>query len=161
MAKFEKKRGKSKPEISTASLPDIIFILIFFFMVVTVMREVELMVDQKIPEATELTKIQKKSLVSYIYIGRPIKKYAGKFGTAPLIQMNDAFGSKDEIARYIEEERFLVKKKMGEKFISKMIVSLRVDSKVKMGIVSDVKLELRKVNATKVNYSAIPSGKKE
>ena len=74
MAKFEKKMGKATPAISTASLPDIIFILLFFFMVVTVMREMEIKVENRLPQATELTKLERKSLVSFIYIGAPTKK---------------------------------------------------------------------------------------
>ena len=74
MSKFRKKGGKSTPAISTASLPDIIFMLLFFFMVVTVMRESELKVQVQVPQATELTKLEQKSLVNYIYIGKPTKK---------------------------------------------------------------------------------------
>ena len=69
MSKFSKKRGKSKPEISTASLPDIIFMLLFFFMVVTVLRDATLKVSVSTPNASELTKLEKKSLVNYLYIG--------------------------------------------------------------------------------------------
>lgn len=75
MAHFQKKRGKSTPGISTASLPDIIFMLLFFFMVVTVMREGERMVQVVTPQATQLEKLEKKSLVNTIYIGRPTQKY--------------------------------------------------------------------------------------
>ncbi len=152
MAKFEKKRGKTTPAISTASLPDIIFILLFFFMMVTTMREMEIKVENKLPSATELTKLEKKSLVSYIYIGSPKGKYAQKFGTAPRIQLNDAFYYVDDIIQFVETERA----KIDEKLISKMTFSLRVDQKVKMGIISDVKQEMRKANALKLNYSAIP-----
>jgi len=149
MAKFEKKRGKTTPEISTASLPDIIFILLFFFMVVTVMREMELKVKVIPPKATELNKLEKKSLVSYIYIGPPIARYTKTLGTAPRIQLNDVFATKEDIAAFIESERA----KVDEKLIPLMTTSLRVDKDVKMGIVSDVKWELRKVNALKLNYS--------
>ncbi len=151
MSKFKQKQGKATPEISTASLPDIIFILLFFFMVVTVMRELEIMVENKLPEATELTKLQKKSLVSYIYVGKPLKKYEPKMGTAPRIQLNDQFKDVDDVPSFIESERA----KMTELTKSKLIVALRVDQKVKMGIISDVKEKLRDVNALKINYSAL------
>ena len=151
MSKFKQKQGKATPEISTASLPDIIFILLFFFMVVTVMRKLEIMVENKLPEATELTKLQKKSLVSYIYVGKPLKKYEPKMGTAPRIQLNDQFKDVDDVPSFIESERA----KMTELTKSKLIVALRVDQKVKMGIISDVKEKLRDVNALKINYSAL------
>ena len=72
MAKFRKEGGKETPAISTASLPDIVFMLLFFFMVSTTMREVLVMVDNGMPEAKEVTKLEKKSLVSNIFIGKPI-----------------------------------------------------------------------------------------
>ena len=75
MSKFKKDDGKGTPAISTASLPDIVFMLLFFFMVSTTMREVTLMVRMTLPQATELSKLEKKSLVSYIYIGTPHTQY--------------------------------------------------------------------------------------
>jgi len=154
MSKFEKKRGKTMPEISTASLPDIIFILLFFFMVVTVMRDTELKVENRLPRATELTKLVKKSLVSYIYIGRPTKKYAKLLGTAPRIQLNDGFYTKEDIGQFVATER----EKLPENRQKFMIFALRIDKAVTMGIVSDVKTELRKADALKINYSALPRG---
>ena len=157
MAKFKKDGKKETPAISTASLPDIIFILLFFFMVVTVMRESELKVKNRIPNATELTKLVKKSLVSYIFIGEPIPKYAEELGTAPRIQLNDEFASLDDIGPFIYDER----EKIAEKQQPAMTVALRIDREVKMGIVSDVKIELRKANALKINYSATPRAVKD
>ena len=152
MAKFKKKRGNSTPEISTASLPDIIFILLFFFMVATVMRENTLKVQLRYTKATELQKLERKSLVSYIYIGKPTKQYEAELGTAPRIQLNDAFADKNEIIQFIENERA----SRDPRLVKFMTTSLRVDKETKMGIVSDVKQELRKANALKVNYSATP-----
>lgn len=150
MAKFSSKRKKTKPAISTASLPDIIFMLLFFFMVTTVMREVELKIKVKVPEATELKKLEKKSLVSYIYIGKPLPKYRKLFGSEPRIQLNDAFAQVSDIQQYIINER----KDHNEKEIPLLTTSLKVDENVTMGIVTDVKQELRKINALKINYSA-------
>ena len=152
MAVIRKKGGKETPAISTASLPDIIFILLFFFMVATVMRETDMLVDVRPVKATELQKLEKKSLVSYIYVGSPSLKHREKYGTAPKIQLNDAFGDVDDIKTFIENER----SKVNEKLIPAMTTSLRVDKEVKMGIVTDIKQELRKVNALKINYSAVP-----
>jgi biopolymer transport protein ExbD len=149
---IRKKGERDMPAISTASLPDIIFILLFFFMVATVMRETDMLVNIKPAKATELKKLEKKSLVSYIYVGPPTEKYQEKYGTAPKIQLNDAFAEKEDIIQFIEDER----SKVNEKLIPQMTTSLRVDRDVKMGIVTDIKQKLRRASALKVNYSAVP-----
>lgn len=138
------------PKISTASLPDIIFMLLFFFMVATVLRETDLKVKVIVPQATELQKLEKKSLVSYIYIGPPLPQYQAKFGTAPRIQLNDVIATVEDVGLFVENER----SQLPEKLRPYMTISLRVDTGVRMGIVTDVKQELRKANALKVNYSA-------
>ena len=148
MAKF-RRTGKNKMQaISTASLPDIVFMLLFFFMVTTVMREVSLIVRIKIPDATEIQKLEKRSLVSYIYIGKPVN--TGLYGTAPRIQLNDAYANVNQIREFISSER----DKLNEYDKKLMTVSLKVDKNVEMGIVTDVKQELRKASALKINYSA-------
>ncbi|QQS28549.1 MAG: biopolymer transporter ExbD [Sphingobacteriales bacterium] len=149
---IRKKGTRELPPLSTASLPDIVFMLLFFFMVSTTMRDSEIMVQIRPVKATELTKLEKKSLVSYIYIGPPNQQYREKFGTAPRIQLNDAFATDKDIRLFIENERA----KLDEKLASQMTVSLRVDKDVKMGIITDLKQELRKSNALKLNYSAVP-----
>lgn len=150
MGKFQKKRGKSTPEVSTASLPDIIFMLLFFFMVVTVLRDSELKVNNNVPYATELTKLEKKSLVNYIYIGKPLKNYQAQYGTKPAIQLGDKFSSVEDIPLFLEKHRSTV----DERQIPGINTSLRVDGDVTMGIVTDVKTKLRKSGQLKVNYSA-------
>ena len=150
MSKFAKKRGKSKPEISTASLPDIIFMLLFFFMVVTVLRDASLQVAVSTPQATELTKLEKKSLVNYLYIGRPIKQYQSLYGTKPRLQLGDKISNIHDIPIFLEKHRV----KLPENQRTQITSSLRIDGKVTMGIVQDVKTELRKSNQLKVNYSA-------
>lgn len=150
MAKFAKKMKGGSPAISTASLPDIIFMLLFFFMVSTSMKEVEYKVKITVPNATEAKKIQNKSLVSYVYVGSPIKSMQGKYGTKPVIQLNDQIGKIEDIQRYVEEER----SKRPEADVPKMTFSLKVDENADMGIVNDIKQELRKVQALKINYSS-------
>lgn len=150
MALFEKKRGSTSSTISTASLPDIIFMLLFFFMTVTVMRSSELKVNVNIPEATELTKLEKKSLVNFIYIGTPIGSYREQRGTSPQIQLGDKFASQTDIPLFLENHKLRV----PEAQHPQIITSLKVDKDMTMGIVSDVKLELRKYEQLKVNYSA-------
>lgn len=149
---FRKKGGKKTPKISTASLPDIVFMLLFFFMVSTVMREAETLVNIKYPKATELQKLEKKSLVSYIYVGPPTKTHQAKYGSAPRIQINDKFiDDVKELRTFIQNERAA----KPEKLQNKMTTSLKVDGDTKMGVLTEIKKELRKVGALKINYSAV------
>lgn len=150
---FERKRKKSSPGISTASLPDIVFMLLFFFMVATVMREVELKVEVaagSLPQATEIKKLEKKSLVSYIYVGKPKSAFVNMYGSEPRIQLNSSFADVADIRDYIVAEREL----RDEAEIPFMTTSLKVNENTKMGIVTDIKQELRKASALKINYSA-------
>lgn len=155
MAHFKKKRGKSTPAISTASLPDIIFMLLFFFMVVTVMREGERMVQVVVPQATQLEKLQKKSLINTIYIGRPTQKYQPIYGTKPRVQLDDKFSNhlEGDIALFLEQHKL----KVNEQLWGQIITSIKADRDVTMGIVTDVKTALRKANQLKINYSATPN----
>lgn len=150
MAKFERKGKKGMPPISTASLPDIVFMLLFFFMVSTTLRETELFVRIKLPEATEVVKLEKKSLVSYIYIGPPAIQYQRVFGTDSRIQLNDSFKTLIDIRDFISAER----EALSEADRAFLTTSLKVDQETRMGIVTDVKQELRKASALKISYSA-------
>ena len=152
MSKFKKKRGNSNPAISTASLPDIIFMLLFFFMVVTVLRNADIKVDVNVPQATELQKLEQKSLVNYLYIGRPKLAYEKTYGTSPRLQLNDKFATVHDIPLFLEQHRI----KVAEAQRPRIFSSLRVDGDVTMGIVQDVKTQLRKSGQLKVNYSAKP-----
>lgn len=153
MARFKTKKGKGTPAINTSSLPDIIFMLLFFFMVTTVMREVTLKVEIKLPKATEVQKLAKKSLVSYIFIGPPVKSKL--YGTNSRIQLNDAFANVDDIQEFVAKERE-ARDEADKKYIT---TSLKVDRMTRMGIVSDVKQELRKAGALKINYSTLKGNK--
>lgn len=148
MSKFKKSSDTSQ-DIPTAALPDIIFMLLFFFMVTTVMRETDIMVKQKLPKATQLTKIERKSLVSYIYIGEP--KNVTLYGDEPKIQTNDVFITTEDVIQFVNQE----KDKLSEVERDQITMSMKVDVDVKMGIISDVQQELRKANARKVLYSSI------
>jgi biopolymer transport protein ExbD len=150
MSKFRNDGKKELPPISTASLPDIVFMLLFFFMVSTTMREVSMKVKMKLPQATELSKLEKKSLVSYIYIGEPLGPFQKTFGKAPRIQLNDQFAGVDEVQDYIIAERE-ARDEAEQPF---MVTSLKIDENTKMGIVNDVKQELRKSAALNINYSS-------
>ncbi len=149
MSKFRKSEKKETPHLSTASLPDIIFILLFFFMISTTIRQQELKIRVHLPAASQIQKLEKKSLVSYIYVGSPLKSYQKIFGTEPRIQLNDAFATTSDIRDYITSER----EARDEKEVPFMTTSLKVDEFTKMGIVTDIKQALRRCNALKINYS--------
>lgn len=124
--------------------------LLFFFMVVTVLRDAELKVKVVTPFATELTKLEEKSLVNYLYIGRPTVQYQKVYGTKPRLQLGDKFSDVREIPLFLEKHKV----KLPENKRDRITSSLRVDGEVKMGIVGDIKTQLRKSGQLKVNYSA-------
>ena len=149
MSKFTKKKGGELPAVNTASLPDIVFMLLFFFMVATTMRETSLMVDNRLPAATEVEKLDKKDLIMYIYAGKPSRNYEAKYGTEARIQLNDKFSEVSDIQAFIASERATKR----EELVPFLTTALKVDSDAGMGVVSDIKQELRKVNALKINYT--------
>lgn len=150
MAKFGRKDKNGMPAISTSSLPDIVFMLLFFFMVTTSMRETETKVVVKLPEASEVAKLDRKDLASYINIGTPVRHLQGQFGTDARIQLNDSFKTVDDIRDFIAAERD-AKSEADRQF---MTVSIKADANIRMGIVTDVKQELRRCSALKIMYSA-------
>jgi biopolymer transport protein ExbD len=148
MGKFNKKKGGELPAISTASLPDIVFMLLFFFMVATVMRENTLMIKNNLPYADQVEKLDKKDLVMYIYAGKPSDAYK-QLGTETKIQLNDKFAEVGDIAAFIAAERASKR----EELVPFLTTALKVDKDANMGTIMDIKQELRKVNALKINYT--------
>ncbi len=149
MSKFKKKKGGELPAISTASLPDIVFMLLFFFMVATVMRDNTLMVTNTLPAADQIKKLDKKDRVIYIYAGQPSARYKDKYGDQPRIQLNDKFAVVSDVGAYILSERAAKR----EELQNVLTTALKVDGDTNMGLISDIKQELRKVNALKINYT--------
>jgi biopolymer transport protein ExbD len=147
MGRFKEKKSAGMPKISTASLPDIVFILLCFFMVSTTMRNATLIVKIRLPNATEVQKLERKSLVSFIYVGQPLK---GMYGTESRIQLNDQFATVDDIQAFIATERE-ARDEADRRFLT---TSIKADRDTRMGIVSDIKQELRKAGAFKINYSS-------
>lgn len=132
--KFEKRRASTKQEIPTASMPDIIFMLLLFFMVTTTLREVEVLVNYSLPEAKAIEKIENKRLISYVWVGKDGR-----------IQINDSLVKLDEIQNIMYAKR---------QALPNVIVSLRVDKNTDMGFVTDIQQELRKAYCLRINYSA-------
>jgi biopolymer transport protein ExbD len=149
MGRF-KKSSREMPELNTSSLPDLIFTVLFFFMMVTTLRDVELKVQFTTPSGTEIERLEKKSLVSFIYIGPPARAYRAVMGSAPRIQLNDKFSEPEHIRDFVVAER----ENMFERDKPFMKVSLKIDKDTHMGIVTDVKQALRKAWALNIVYSA-------
>jgi len=150
MAKFSRKGKGGLPAISTASLPDIVFMILMFFMVSTSMRQTDRMVKVTLPQASEIIKLERKDLASYIYVGTPLNQYQAKYGTDSRIQLNDSFRTIDEIRDFIAAER----ENLSEADRPFMTVSIKADQDTRMGIITDVKQELRRCSALKIMYGA-------
>lgn len=148
MSKF-KKKTKADTNIPTSALPDIIFMLLFFFMVTTVLREQTILVEQKIPQATQLQKIQKKTLISYLYIGKP--KNPSLYGSEPRLQANDALINTSDLVLWVNQQ----KDNLSEAERDQIWISLKADRDVKMGPISDIQFELREADARKLMYASV------
>lgn len=148
MSKFRKKDKGEMPAISTASLPDIVFMLLFFFMVATVMRDNSLMIENSLPSADQVEKLKKDRTI-FIYAGKPNAQYK-QLGTEPRIQFNDAFINVGDIQASVIQGIGT----LNEDLQSRVIIGLKIDKKTNAGLVSDIKQELRKANALKVMYIA-------
>ena len=153
MAKIRRNEKREMPALNTSSLPDIIFMLLFFFMSVTSMKEVTYKVDLKkenMPTVEQLTKLEKKSLVRYIYVGTPLQAYQKQYGTDTRIQLDDQFAEVNEIGEYIINERSTMK----EEEQNKLTVSIKADKDTRMGVITEIKQELRRAYALKISYAA-------
>lgn len=153
MIRFRKK-SHDVPELNTSSLPDLIFSVLFFFMIVTHMRQVTLKVECRVPQGKNLTRLTKKSAVSHIYIGKPTKDLQGKYGKKTQIQLNDKLATAPEVMDYMAAE----KKRMSAEDQRLMTVSIKADKDTKMGVITDVKQALRQAKAIKISYSAVEKG---
>lgn len=158
--RFIHRKGHEMPGLNTSSLPDLIFTVLFFFMIVTHMRDVEPMVKFTVPQGSEVQKMEHKSAVTYIYIGRRLPVHEG--ATNPLsstaealqgeffMQLNDQLATLDDIKAHIEQERG----RMNSEDQARMTVSIKADKDVPMGIIGDVKRQLQQSFALRINYSA-------
>jgi biopolymer transport protein ExbD len=147
MSKFRKSTNREVPALNTASLPDLIFTILFFFMIVTNMRSVPVMIQFEVPTATELQKLKEKSLLVYIMIGKPYKN--SMKSTDILIQLNSDFVSLEEIPERLQA----LKKKVPIEEQEKMITVLKIDKNTPMGLVNDIKENLREAGILTIHYS--------
>ena len=148
MAGFKRKEGREMVEMNTSSLPDLIFTILFFFMMVKTMREVTLKVKFVVPQGTELTKLEKKSAVSFIYVGPPTDQLRAQMGSGTRIQLNDRYAEPREVMDFVAAER---KGMVNE---GDQVISIKADQHTHMGYITDIKEVLRKSWALKINYSA-------
>jgi len=143
------------PGLNTAALPDLIFTVLFFFMIVTHMRDVDLLVHYDLPNGTEVQKLTHKSAVTYIYVGRQANLRPQASKDTFFIQLNNRLATIADIRDYVEEER----SRMNEEDRSRMVVSLKADRDVPMSIIAEIKQALQQSFALRINYSATESGK--
>ena len=151
MSKFKKKKSGDLPAISTASLPDIVFMLLFFFMVVTVLRDSNLLVMQKLPKGDQVEKLKKDRSV-FIYAGKPSPRYQDKYGKEGKIQIGDKYTDLTNLKFALTELRA----KLRPELQSKVMVALKVDEETNTGLVTDIKQELRDLNILKLIYITTP-----
>ena len=151
MSKFTKKKGNELPPVSTASLPDIVFMLLFFFMVATVMRETNLLVEQNLPKADQVEKLKKDRSV-FIFAGKPSDQYKDKYGTEGRIQIGDKYTEVSNISIALTEARG----KLNPELQSSVVVALKVDDDTNTGLVTDIKEKLRELNMVKIIYITTP-----
>lgn len=144
------RRSREVPALNTSSLPDLIFSVLFFFMIVTHMRHFTVKVKFQVPQGKELTRLTKKSAVSYIYIGKPMSATGKVEGDESKIQLNDKYVQLSEVAGYMKAE----KKRMSPEDVKQMTVSIKADKGTKMGVINDVKQGLREARTLQINYSA-------
>ena len=136
-------------------MPDLIFTVLFFFMIVTHMREVKPMVRYQVPQGTELEKARKSGVI-YLFIGKPVDAQGNVTGDESRIQVNNRYVSLVDLPYVIADERT----KMSEESRQHMVVSIRADRDTEMGLINDVKQVLRKAGALNINYSATVKGEK-
>lgn len=150
MAKFGRSGKRSVPGLTTASMSDIVFMLLFFFMVTTQLRETENKVMVRLPEASQSAKLERKDLAAYINVGPPVQHLQAQYGNDARIQLNDSFKTVEDIGDFIATERE-AKSEADRQF---MTVSIKADENVRMGIITDIKQELRRCSALKIMYAA-------
>jgi len=151
MSKFTKKKGGELPAVNTASLPDIVFMLLFFFMVVTVLRDNDLLVKNTLPKADQVEKLKKDRSV-YIFAGKPSARYQDKYGKEGKIQIGDKFTDVSNLKFALTEAR----QKLLPELQDKVMVALKVDEETNTGLVTDIKQELRDLNMLKLIYITSP-----
>ena len=150
MSRFRQKQSREVPGLNLASLPDLIFTVLFFFMIVTHMRDVTPQVRFETPQGTELEKTANRGGMIYIFIGKPVDAQGRELAGETRIQLNDRIVNIGEIEKAIAQER----SQMSESDRQHLVVSIRADRSTEMGVINEVKQALRRAGALNINYSA-------
>lgn len=150
MSKFKKKKSGELPPVSTAALPDIVFMLLFFFMTVTTFKKDDYKVKQELPYANQVQTLDKTDKVIYIYAGKPSQRYQKEVGTQAKIQLNDKFADVSDIKDFWFNT---INNDLGQEYQNVAITALKVDKETNMGLIADIKQQLREINALKINYT--------
>ena len=144
------RRRHGVPTLNVASMPDLIFTVLFFFMIVTHMRSDKVKVRLEVPAGSEVKKLTGHPAIINIYIGRQGDKETGKQDNTWLVQLNGDLVSPSEIPARINA----IRSKLSPENAERLTVSFRADRHAPMGLVSDVKQALQQAYALKINYSA-------
>jgi biopolymer transport protein ExbD len=155
MSRFRPTDKREVPGLNLAAMPDLIFTVLFFFMIVTHMRDVKPKVQYQIPQGTEIEKARQSGMV-YLFIGKPVNQLGEVTSNETCIQLNKRIVALSQLGDAVKRER----EKMSEDARQHMVVSIRADRDTEMGLINDVKQELRKVGALNIYYSATMKGNK-
>lgn len=137
------KRKRNVPELNTSALPDLIFTVLFFFMIVTYMRQTDVNMNVAIPSGNELQKLQKRYAVTYLYIGYDTD------GTI-LMQLDKEATDITSLANALQKKR----SRLPDDEKQYLTVSVKADKKIPAKVIGDVKAVLRKTNVLRISYTA-------
>ena len=149
-----KRREHTIPSLNLAAMPDLIFTVLFFFMIVTHMRNVTPLVRYETPQGTELSKPKGKQPQLYIYVGSQAvssSKISEKQGDSPMkIQVNNRFVEPAQLAAAIEKEKM----NFSATERNALTASLKADRHTPMQVIMQIKQALREAGISRINYSA-------
>jgi membrane protein len=151
--KLYRGRNHEIPTLNTASLPDLIFSILFFFMLVVHMRKVTVHVKYQVPMATELSRMYNNSSIQHIYIGRPINKLGKVESNKMVVQLNDNITTIPEIKKYLIQLSAILPPEQRKQ----LSVSIKADRHADMGMIMDLKQALREANVLNINFTATMS----
>lgn len=141
---IRRKKQRQVPGLNMTSMPDLIFTVLFFFMIVTHMRNETVKVDLSVPEGTEVSKPATKRSIINIYIGTDARGVTRIQVNEDLCDIRDV---NDRVRGY--------RSSLSEEAQEEMVVNIRADRETPMSVINELKTELRKADALKIRYSAL------
>lgn len=151
--KFKREANKSTPAVSTAALPDIVFMLLFFFMVAASIRpsDYQQFIELEQAKTSSVTDIAKKDMIAYLYLGIPKNK--SQYPQDFLLLLNDKPAQLSEIRGWISDEMSSRNYNDLEKF--GLMTQMTIDRRAKVGYVQAIKEQLSYATAFNVSYAGI------